>query len=436
MNILVIGNGFDLAHGLPTKYGDFLEWIKVIKQVVKIENGDTLANVDWGNTNLQIKEFIINNKMNGNKGIFSQEQLCNEFIKDNIWIDYFLQCDMYQKENWIDFESEISRVIQSIDDDMKQKGFDENTVVGELTVSFLSETFINDFELLQQERDMRASEEIRKIEEQEGARWNVGRTSDYLKEYMDNHPFENLKEEITYKQLIVRLEDDLDRLIRALEIYLAEYVGNIAKNKKGTIITKLNFNPDHVLSFNYSDTFESIYDKGKKLEYDYIHGKADISHTIESNNMVLGIDEYLKPKKADKEIGFIAFKKYYQRIYKGTGCKYKDWLYEVKESGKSTEMKLRSEYPMQIPLVKFNNSEKHKLFIFGHSLDITDKDILRDLILNDNVYTEIYCVDKKDLKRKIANLVMVIGPGELIRRTGGSTKTIEFKLQQDMVERV
>jgi len=26
MNILVIGNGFDLAHGLPTKYKDFLEF--------------------------------------------------------------------------------------------------------------------------------------------------------------------------------------------------------------------------------------------------------------------------------------------------------------------------------------------------------------------------------------------------------------------------
>lgn len=25
MNILVIVNGFDLAHGLPTKYGDFLD---------------------------------------------------------------------------------------------------------------------------------------------------------------------------------------------------------------------------------------------------------------------------------------------------------------------------------------------------------------------------------------------------------------------------
>lgn len=88
----------------------------------------------------------------------------------------------------------------------------------------------------------------------------------------------------------------------------------------------------------------------------------------------------------------------------------------------------------------------HELYIFGHSLDVTDKDILRDLILNDNVNTTIYyhkTYDKSgkddngrnDLGSKIANLIKVIGQDELIRRTGGSTKTIEFKLQQDMVER-
>lgn len=38
--------------------------------------------------------------------------------KDNIWIEYFLQNPMYQKENWIDFENEISKVIQSLDQDM------------------------------------------------------------------------------------------------------------------------------------------------------------------------------------------------------------------------------------------------------------------------------------------------------------------------------
>lgn len=40
---------------------------------------------------------------------------------------------------------------------------------------------------------------------------------------------------------------------------------------------------------------------------------------------------------------------------------------------------------------------------------------------------------KEELGRKIANLVKVIGQDELIRRTGGSKKTIEFKLQQPMI---
>ena len=30
MNILVLGNGFDLALGLPTKYTDFLEFVKIV----------------------------------------------------------------------------------------------------------------------------------------------------------------------------------------------------------------------------------------------------------------------------------------------------------------------------------------------------------------------------------------------------------------------
>ena len=71
--------------------------------------------------------------------------------------------------------------------------------------------------------------------------------------------------------------------------------------------------------------------------------------------------------------------------------------------------------------------EFHKLFIFGHSLDITDKDVLRDLILNDNVQTTIFYMDKKDYGRKIMNLVKIITQDELIKRTGGATKTITFK---------
>lgn len=118
MNILVIGNGFDLAHGLPTKYGDFLEFVKVIRQVEKIKNGEPLNDVKWENINYKIKEQIIDNEINGKRNSFFGSKQCRDLLNDNIWVDYFLQCNMYQKENWIDFESEISNVIQSIDRDM------------------------------------------------------------------------------------------------------------------------------------------------------------------------------------------------------------------------------------------------------------------------------------------------------------------------------
>lgn len=150
--------------------------------------------------------------------------------------------------------------------------------------------------------------------------------------------------------------------------------------------------------------------------------------------MVLGIDEYLSKKKKDREVEFIAFKKFYQRIYKGTGCEYKEWIDKIKKNKREVEERLGKQCPVHIPFDKCFGKE-HYLYIMGHSLDITDRDILRDLILNDNVYTTIFYFDQSDLGAKIANLVKVIGQNELIKRTGGSLKTIEFKQQQDMVER-
>lgn len=42
MNILVIGNGFDLAHGLPTKYTDFLGFVERFENLKKFND-----NVKW-----------------------------------------------------------------------------------------------------------------------------------------------------------------------------------------------------------------------------------------------------------------------------------------------------------------------------------------------------------------------------------------------------
>lgn len=389
MNILVIGNGFDLEHELPTKYEHFLEFAKVIRQVVLIKNNDDLQKLSWEKIHPQIKKMIESNMGNMPNNLFTQEQMWKSLIDNNFWIEYFLQCPMYQKDNWIDFESEISKVIQSLDQDMKDNNFKLEDNVSVVNNFYLEKFFHN--KLLASVLDFGQKIEV-----------------------------------ITYKEIRDSLYKDLNRLIRAFEIYICEYVEKMEIQNLSNEIKNLGI--DHVLSFNYSHTYQKLYGKSKNIKYDYIHGEAKRDSTIESNNMVLGIDEYLSKKSKDKEIDFIAFKKYYQRIYKGTGCDYKNWIDAIKESRHANEVALREQFPKQIPYDKFDS--KHKLYIFGHSLDITDKDVLRDLILNDNIYTIIYYFNNEVMGQQIANLVKVIGKDELIRRTGGSTKTIEFRQQR------
>jgi len=167
-----------------------------------------------------------------------------------------------------------------------------------------------------------------------------------------------------------------------------------------------------------------------------VHGKADVKNVIASNNMVLGIEEYLKGDQKNEDISFIAFKKFYQRIHKQTGCEYKRWIEKISVDEKKGR-------PWIMDNKDHSRDHRHNLYIFGHSLDISDRDILREFILHDNVDTTIFYYERIDengvsdngrteLGKKIANLVKVIGQEELIKRTGGSTKTIDFKLQQNM----
>ena len=58
MNILVIGNGFDIAHGLPTQYSDFLEYIQAINSYEISKSEGKLIQVIQ-RMKLTIRRFII-----------------------------------------------------------------------------------------------------------------------------------------------------------------------------------------------------------------------------------------------------------------------------------------------------------------------------------------------------------------------------------------
>lgn len=430
MNILVIGNGFDLVHGLPTKYTDFLEFVKMIKIIKEkdifddgVSIGSAVCNVGVVKLHQDIR-LIIFNKAN-NKELKRDSKELIDYIDNNFWIDYFLQCDMHGNENWIDFESEISEVIKSLDNDMHK----------------LSSEYSIDDDIM----DL---------------------SNKYLYNIYSDYTFTTRSvnsvtggscESITFRKIRNRLLGDLNRLIRAFEIYLTEYVEKIdcklvSPDIRG-IIPKESMkytNELYVLSFNYTNTYQRIYNKVHvqmyaKSNIDYIHGKADINNTIKSNNMVLGIDEYLPKKRRNKETEFIAFKKFYQRIHKQTGCEYRKWIKQIIQNNKTYKEEVRLQqldyernrgmgnegYQTRMNLKKLEeNPPKHNLYFFGHSLDITDKDILRELILTESVHTTIFYVNEDVMGQQIANLVKVIGQDELIRRTG--EKTIEFKPQQKM----
>lgn len=379
MNILVIGNGFDLAHDLPTTYQDFLKFTDDYKPCLENQYYEQM---------LEVKKLI----------------------DDNTWLRHFKR--FYKCNGWIGFEKEISNIIQIIDKKIPQFEALKENDGGYVKFNVAEQNALKDF-------DLNVTQGI-----------------------------------IEYKDFISksknRMLNDLNRLIRCFEIYLTCYINQISVNKISPNIKELHI--DKVLSFNYTDTYRRIYDDSQKgnIEYDYIHGEADVGHDIETNNMVLGIDEFLPKDRKNKDVEFIAFKKYYQRIYKGTGSKYKDWINTIKkendiymERKHDCEIFLKNGYGLsneieerKAELKQLNeNPPRHNLYIFGHSLDITDKDVLRDLILNHNVYTTIYYPDKEELGRKIANLVKVIGQKELIRRTGGSTKSIVFEPQQKMEPR-
>lgn len=210
------------------------------------------------------------------------------------------------------------------------------------------------------------------------------------------------------KYLKKRLLLDLNKLIRCFEIYLKDFVENIDKRLLSLDIYNLKI--DKVLTFNYTNTYLKLYNND--VECDYIHGKADINNTMITNNMVLGINDYLKESERFTNTQFIEFKKYYQRLIKLTNSHYRKWLDEINNK---------------------NQNVIHNVYIFGHSLADTDHDILREFINNPKLKITIFYNDSNQYSSQICNLVHLIGPDKLNEWVYQSRPKIQFIKQNSMI---
>lgn len=138
LNILVIGNGFDLTLGWPSKYTDFLNFIKVFR--IAYNNRDYQdARVpeecikDLSN---RIDRYLHKDEKKKleslkpfwdgfSKAFESREanQVFRDFhfcIYENRWIEYFeyrYDRQLIAGENWIDLEKEIKEAIKVLEND-------------------------------------------------------------------------------------------------------------------------------------------------------------------------------------------------------------------------------------------------------------------------------------------------------------------------------
>lgn len=413
MNILVVGNGFDLAHGLPTHYEDFIKFIELVESYY--ENSD--------NTDIYsfVKSDNFNNLNSIQKSYFSaalslekEDKFIQEFIQlssNNIWIKHFKQCiqnNELKGENWIDFESEITKIVKSLE---YLKDYNET----QLKLISVERKIANNYEMYEygqkfiQGINHKLIQEslIQKNLEEESITYYKTENNSILETMLFSKSVAN--------KVISFLIKELNSLNRCLEIYLDYFIKFYNSNNKPLEdIIKIH-NIDKLISFNYTNTFQYMYDKEHKIEYDYIHGQSRTKRNITDNNMVLGIDEYLDDENKDKKRDFIEFKKYYQRIYKNTGCEYKKWIEEMEESNSISSKSTSS--------TKFLNN----IYFYGHSLDITDKDILQELIMLPKSQITIFYHNQKNYREKISNLVGLIGQDYLCSNVRGSNPKIIFK---------
>lgn len=344
LNILVVGNGFDIAHGLPTRYTDFLEFLKLLKYQNDKKSQKWL--LEKSKFPKELLQFLENAGGTQRKAYW--DELLSQ-MESNTWIEYFLKVKI-PDYGWVGFEGEIAHIVKTLD------------------------------RMRVNASDMAALQQLK-------AMTNI--LNDALKIDLRS----SFSSEKDIPKIVDRLLQDLDRLIRCLEIYLC-ICGDIPTDGK-RLRAVLDIGEIHgVLSFNYTDTFYRLYAKplGMNPQYCYVHGQAKEADIISICNMVLGIDEYFSEDDRNKNVEFVGFKKYYQRIFKQTDYNYTEW---------------------------FDGTRPINLYIIGHSLDITDKDVLSDILLHKDVKSIIFYHDKQANGTQISNLVKVLGYDNLNMLTRG-----------------
>lgn len=367
--LLVLGNGFDLAHKMSTSYKNIL--CDIFVNLVDMKNVKFTGIYYQKYLKHVFDENMIKIIFEAYRGLWSRDYQkistfnLSELEKDlngaygyaiqylynygNWWIYYFFNVvtDRNRRigNGWVDFESEIHRVVYNV----------ENMILGRSCEAYIKDKFgryVNDLNTLRED-------------------------------------------------FIPILKIDLMVLKTIIEFYLKRE--ETCDNERKLAFFSTMKNVKAVLSYNYTHTYQNLYSKTLS-NICYLHGE------VTRHNLVLGTDETLPAEYKNIIVECASLKKLYQVIYYKLGNSFKNVFSKADDLSADWEA-----------------------IIYGHSLTPADKYSLEWLFTKlDNgcfagyiKHIIIYYVDEKSYHEQLTNLFQIIGQEHVLEYT--SDNSIEFK---------
>lgn len=339
--LVIIGNGFDLAHGLPTSYKDFIDdyWVDVLRNFNIYYNKsifeDEYVKVDYQfDSKISVfydivpeareiksfndfKNFIKKYSAENDQDYFNN--YCHIHFKNNFFKNI---CDIHLIKNWVDIENEYYRLLKEIAKLPSTEKVYKNQQVIKLNTEF---------------------EEVKSLLEK------------YLKEnVVEKYNFKNINSDfhnIFYPDILDDLKIDSWKEDFSKED--KDYINELIIQKKQDQV-KLRF-----LNFNYTPTLSIYFHMNRSIYSDsefFIHGKLK-----DSNNKInFGFgDEMDEDYKLIENIDDNEYLK-----------NFKSFQYLQNDTYKK--------------LMDFVDSEKFEVFIMGSSCGLSDRTLLNTIFEHEN----------------------------------------------------
>ncbi|SHF02114.1 Bacteriophage abortive infection AbiH [Arenibacter palladensis] len=370
--IILIGNGFDLAHGMKTSYKSFIDdyWTNTITAIQETTLGKLFENDEIKVKNSPSRYITGTTYMDLERGIKDYKtsiEFKNIFLKE-----------LTEKSNlntWVDVENEYYFLLK--------QSFQEIKRPKEYNISQLNFDFRRVKDLLQQyltriekEFDLNIDKKILQLKTTIGNKiYHPYKFKDFSEDAINQRAkleYNSMKENIIAIQAnhisIDKLSEHQRNIIKRLG--KSDHQNQIKKMLlSDSAISYFDLIPDQTLFLNFNYTFtELLYEDPKRFynqleqkytsaKFNHIHGTTD---RLDKNPIIFGFGDEI-----DKD---------YNSIEELNDNRYLENIKSINYLESDNYKKL----------LEFINSGYFQIFIFGHSCGISDRTLLNTMFEHDN----------------------------------------------------